>query len=231
MTIHPAEKMETVLPMADACWSTIGVAGDLSCPELERHTHCRNCPRYASAALGLLERDIPTDYRAERSAHFATEAQSESAEIRTAFIFRIATEWFALPVPLLEEVANPRVIHSLPHRRNGAVLGLVDIRGELLICISLAKLLGLEESTAEAGTPGAAYPRLVVIRHEGWRTVFPVSEVRGIHRYHERELSAVPVTVAKGGTTYTKAILPWEGKSVGFLNEDVVIHTLNRSIA
>ena len=32
------------------CWNRIGVRGDASCPELEQHVHCRNCPVYSAAA-------------------------------------------------------------------------------------------------------------------------------------------------------------------------------------
>jgi chemotaxis-related protein WspD len=222
---------KAALPAIGDCWNRIGVRGDLSCPALTQHSHCRNCPTYAAAALTLLDRPMPADYRTERSLHLG-EPASAAAETHAAFIFRIAAEWFALPVPLLEEVANPRVVHSLPHRRNGIVIGLVDVRGELLICVSLSKLLGLDETRApEDAAQGAAYPRLVVIRHEGWRTVFPVSEVRGIHRFHERALKSVPATVAKGGSAYTKTILAWDGKSVGYLDEQLVVQTLNRSVA
>ena len=42
-----------------------------------------------------------------------------------------------------EEIAERRSLHSLPHRRRGIVMGIVNIRGELLICASLGKLLGL----------------------------------------------------------------------------------------
>jgi chemotaxis-related protein WspD len=229
----PSAQTEPTPPsIVSDCWNRIGIRGDLSCPELKRQTHCRNCPTYALAALALLDRALPPDYRAEQSVHLGRHAAIEAVDRRAAFIFRIATEWFALPVPLLVEVASPRVIHSLPHRRSGIVMGLVDVRGELLICVSLLKLLGLDDTSAPDGAGSdATYPRLVVIRHGGWRTVFPVSEVGGIHRYHEQELKEVPVTVAKGASSYTNAILPWAGKSVGSLDEQSLIETLNQSFA
>jgi chemotaxis-related protein WspD len=40
--------------------------------------------------------------------------------------------------PSLDEIVGPRPVHSLPHRRNPALLGLVNVRGELVICVSLA---------------------------------------------------------------------------------------------
>src|SRR4030095_4038577 len=34
-----------------ACWSQVGIWGNRSCPELQQHVHCRNCPAYAEAAV------------------------------------------------------------------------------------------------------------------------------------------------------------------------------------
>jgi hypothetical protein len=59
-------------------------------------------------------------------------------------IFRLGTEWLALPASVFQEVAELGAIHSLPHRRSGLVVGLTNVRGgELLICFSLTKLLVL----------------------------------------------------------------------------------------
>ncbi|HKI70410.1 MAG TPA: hypothetical protein VKA67_12520, partial [Verrucomicrobiae bacterium] len=59
------------LPVRNDCWDKIGVNGDSSCPELEKHIHCRNCPVYTGAALQLLNRPLPVDYRHEWAEHFA----------------------------------------------------------------------------------------------------------------------------------------------------------------
>ncbi len=74
-------------------------------------------------------------------------------------------------------------------------------------------------------------PRLLVLAQEGQRLVFPVDEVHGTHRFHPQQLAAVPATVAKATATYTKAILPWQKKSVGLLDEQLLFYTLNRSLA
>ena len=91
------------------------------------------------------------------------------------------------------EVANLLPIHSLPHRQNGVVLGLANVRGELLVCVSLGQVVGVEPSAAASRERrSAAYQRLLVIRRDGVRVVCPVDEVHGIHRFHPRELKDVP---------------------------------------
>ena len=135
----------------DTCWNRIGVHGDSSCPELQNFVHCRNCPVYSNAGVQLLDRPLPEQYRREWTEHFAQEKKAAEPAKGSALLFRLHTEWLALATQAFQEAAERRLIHSLPHRRSGLVLGLVNIRGELLICVSLSRLLGLER-TAARGT-------------------------------------------------------------------------------
>ncbi|WP_029770758.1 chemotaxis protein CheW [Pseudogulbenkiania sp. MAI-1] len=213
------------------CWNRIGVRGDSSCPELERHIHCRNCPVYAGAAAVLLDGAIPDDTTAEWTRHIAETKLPQEQDTRSVVIFRIGMEWLALPTGVFVEVADLCAIHSLPHRRNGVVLGLGNVRGELLICVSLGSVLGLDLQGETAPPPRTAARRLLVVQHEGRRLIFPVDEVHGIHRFSPRVLQDVPATAVRAGAGYCTAILPWNGKSVGCLDEPALFHTLNRSLA
>lgn len=216
-------------PVVDDCWNRIGVRGDASCPELKRHVHCRNCPTYSAAASALLQRELPTGYRADWAGHYARCQEHEDPGTESVMIFRVGTEWLALPTSVFQEVAEQGAIHSLPHRRSGLVLGLTNVRGELLICFSLAKLLGGDEATQQTREKsGDDRRRLLVVQCEGRRAAFPADEVHGIHRYHPQILQEVPATVAKTAARYTMAMLPWQGTTVGRLDEEVIFHTLDR---
>jgi chemotaxis-related protein WspD len=210
------------------CWNKIGVRGDSSCRELEEHVHCRNCPVHAAAAVALLDREMPADYLADWTRHVAREKPATERDTRSVVVFRIGAEWLALPTIVFKEIVGVRPIHSLPHRRNGLVLGLANIRGELLVCISLRQILQLDE-TAEPKKEKqrAADPRLLVMQHEGGRAACPVDEVYGVQRIYSRDLMAVPATTARATTTYTKAVLSWRQKSVGLLDEHLLFYTLN----
>ena len=127
------------------CWNSIGVRGNGSCPELKQHIHCRNCPVYSTGAAELLDGDLPASHLAEWTRHFAQPKLAAEDETRSIVIFRVAAEWLALPTSVVMEVANLLPVHSLPHRQNGAVLGLASVRGELLVCVSLGLVVGVEE--------------------------------------------------------------------------------------
>jgi chemotaxis-related protein WspD len=216
-------------PIVD-CWNRIGVRGDGSCPELVQYVHCRNCPVYSRAAARVLD-GAPASYFIDRTAQLAKPVHAEQREWRSVVIFRVASEWLALPTSVVVEVANLLPIHSLPHRSNGVVLGLASIRGELLVCVSLRQVVGAEPLAPAGDERGAiAYRRLLVIRREAIRVVCPVDEVHGIHRFHPRELQNVPTTVAKATVTYSTGVLPWQGHSVGALDDQLLFYTLKRSL-
>ena len=213
-----------------ACWNEIGVHGDSSCPELKKHIRCRNCPVYSGAGVKLLDRPLPADYRQEWTDHFAKPKKLPAPNRASAILFRIGREWIALPSQAFQEIADRRPVHSLPHRRKGIILGLANIRGELLICFSLGHLLQLSDlpPPAELRT---AYDRLLVADWNDRRVVFPVDEVRGIHRYQQQELRDPPATLAKSSLSFTQSVFDWEGSMVGLLDPDVLFTSLNRSIS
>jgi chemotaxis-related protein WspD len=214
------------------CWNKIGVSGDRSCPELKKYVHCRNCPVYSAAAVELLDRDMPANYSDEWTRHVAQEKSSTERATQPVVMFRIGSEWLGLPISVFQEIVSVRPIHSLPHRRNGLVLGLANIRGELLICISLRQVLRLDESveTKKEKTRSSS-ARMLFIHHEGLRVVCPVDEVFGIQHFSPRKHMAVPATLAKSPATYTKAVLSWRQETVGLLDENLLFYTLNRGLA
>jgi chemotaxis-related protein WspD len=227
----PAAAPRLVPSTVDDCWNRIGVRGDGSCPELTHYVHCRNCPVYSAGAAALLDVEAPAGYVADRTAYFAEAAPVTTEGTRTVAIFRVASEWLALPATVVIEVANLLPIHSLPHRPSGVVLGLASVRGELLVCVSLGQVVGAESLTTSGGeVRGKAHRRLLVIRRDGVRVVCPVDEVHGLHRFHPRELIAVPTTVARATITYSTALLPWRGHSVGLLDDQLLFYALKRSL-
>jgi chemotaxis-related protein WspD len=212
----------------EACWQSIGVYGNGECRELQKFVHCRNCPVYSHSALRLLDRPLPTDYRAEWAAHFAKEQKVSPPIKASAVLFRIDAEWLALPTYAFQEVAERRRTHSLPHQRQGIVAGLVNIRGELLICVSLGRLLGLEKASRK--TIRTSYDRLLVANWEGSRLVFPVDEVHGTHKFEASEVHEPPATVAKSRPSYTHGIFLWHERPVGLLDPSLLFSALNRSL-
>src|SRR5437667_10341199 len=98
------------------CWNLIGIAGDRSCPELERHIHCRNCPVFSKAARGFFDHPAPEGYLAEWGRLLAAPVTPAESEDLSVLIFRLGNEWLALRTRVVVEVTTPRPVHRIPHR-------------------------------------------------------------------------------------------------------------------
>jgi chemotaxis-related protein WspD len=88
------------------CWNTIGITGNGSCRELLRFVHCRNCPVYSAAATELLDRPLTDDYRHEAAEHYAREKKLTTPAKTSVVIFRVASEWLALPTQVFQEIVD-----------------------------------------------------------------------------------------------------------------------------
>jgi chemotaxis-related protein WspD len=217
---------EHPLAPGEDCWSRIGVMGNGSCAELDKHIHCRNCPVYASAGARLLDRPMPENYRRDWALHFSAPKRQVAPGSVSLLLFRLGGEWLALPTQVFQEVVELRKAHTIPHRRQGALLGIVNVRGELLVAVSLARVLGIE---APKDLPKTA--RLLVSVWESQRVVFPVDEVYGVHRCDPEQLAEPPSTLAKSGSSYTRSVLHWQNNLVCCLDTELLFPALSQSIA
>jgi chemotaxis-related protein WspD len=208
--------VNTSLPVVvDACWNRIGVRGDRTCPELLRVTHCHNCPVFATAGRRFLDAPSPPDYLDEWTARLATPEAAEAADVASVLVFRLGEEWLALPVSVLIEVTGPRAAHRVPHR-GGLLAGVVNIRGELHLCVRLKVLLGMSTEVP----PGASQnPRLIVMRDGGESWAFAADEVEQVRRVPRPALTPPPPTLARAAARLTHGVFESDGRAVGVLDE------------
>jgi chemotaxis-related protein WspD len=252
----------------DDCWNRIGTRGDQSCPALAEWTRCLNCPVFERAAARLLDRpvsdaavDTAADARriaspeqpgdapvevvnADSSGNSNSSESAQSSQTHSAVVFRVADEWLALPTATLKQIEDLRPIHSLPHRRNRVVLGLVNVRGALTMVVSLGELLRLDRTgaakPASDASPGAEpgahvsrsgrYARMLVVAHDCEPVVFPVDEVHGVVRYAAGALKPVPDTLTRSSAAHAAGVLGWQGKTVGVLDAARVFASLTQSL-
>ena len=112
------------------------------------------------------------------------------------------------------------------------MLGLANVRGELLVCVSLGQVVGAEPlAAASHERRDAAYRRLLVIRRDGGprrlsgrrsarHPPFPAAGIEGGARRPSR----------RRRSRYSTALLPWQGQSVGTLDDQLLFYTLKRSL-
>ena len=237
------------------CWRVIGVGGDRSCPELETYIHCRNCPVMANAAEAFFNRAPPDGYLDEWRRVLETTPENTESSGLSVLVFRLADEWFSLAAESLTEVTPLRKIHTIPHRSNSVFAGMVNVRGQLLLCCSLHGLLGLRQidplvlkqrKTLEQKSDDnrsiqlsddaaiLAPERLLVTSLTTGRVTrrwtFPVNEVAGVHRISEEELKEVPSTVGKPGQRFSSALFSWNSRTVSLLDTKQVFEGIHEKI-
>jgi chemotaxis-related protein WspD len=216
------------------CWNRIGVWAETgpSCEILQRVTHCRNCERYTAAGRRILDRPMPEGYQEEWSRIYGRKKEQHAQHTHSVVIFRLGDEWLSLPSQLVREITTLKPIHGLPHRGQGLIRGLVNIRGELRICVSLGSLLGLHQGELTSRDLGYdVFARMILIDREGEQFVFPVTEVQGTHRFSGHELHAVPTTIGKAKATYTRNILKWKERNVACLDEELLLYALQKDLS
>lgn len=216
----------------DDCWNRIGVRGDSSCERLDEYVRCLNCPVFETAARKLLERPIPAVDLSLHDERTAGRRQTPEGVTESFLIFRIGDEWLALPTPIFQRIVQTRPIHTLPHRQHRAVLGVVNVRGELLVCLSLAHLLGFDADIPATRTTGERHdqPRLLVVARNEELAAFPVDQVDGVHRLALSTFREAPATLSQAAAAHTRALAPWRDMTVGLLDADALFDTLNRSL-
>lgn len=219
----------TTLPtpdLADHCWNRIGVLGDSSCPELPQHVHCRNCPVFAHAGQLLFAREMPPEYQSEWTDRLAQAITPPPGDSVPLVVFRLADEWFAWHARSVVEVTEPKVIRRIPHRTNRLLLGLVNIRGELQLGVSLSELLSLHHDDGRAAADAPARARFLVTAHGSASWVFPVDEVSGVRRIPLATLGNVPTTVSHAAAQFTQGVIAADGHTIGYLADDLVFTAL-----
>ena len=223
------ENRQVVAPMAD-CWRHVGVTGDRSCPELKTFVHCRNCPVLSAAARRFFDRPAPAGYLESWREILEQPEVAVDADARSVLIFRLGNEWLALPTAVVVEVTPPRQVHRLPHRSGSVLAGIVNIRGQLQLCVRLEGILGMD---APAREPPSAVPsaRLLVVERTTARWAFRVDEVAGVNRIPGRSLRDVPATVSGADTRATVALFAWQDRTVGLLDEARLLDGLQRRIS
>ena len=147
-----------------------------------------------------------------RSEVAATPPSSDHEGRLVLFVFRVGGERFGIE-PTHVELATPLPdIHSMPHR-GVSLAGVVNVRGTVTLCFSLADVLGC------ASGPSADRPMLLVLAHGGWRVACRVDDAEGVSSFVQSDLQAPPSTLQ--AATHIKGIFEsGNGPGVGWLAVD-----------
>lgn len=212
----------------------------------------------AAAARRFFDRPAPAGYLAEWAEWLAKpperrgRAEDDDGDEApglvkgvSVLIFRLNSEWLAFATRAVVETTLIQPVHHVPHRSNGVLLGLVNLRGQLQLCFSLYGLLGVEDSSSKIDFPieatrrggslgldaarrAGVADRLIVLRDRDRSEVwaFTADEVHGVEQIPRTDLRGVPSTLSNPAVSFSQAVIPWNGRSVGFLDDQRVFAAL-----
>ena len=216
---------------SERCWSLIGTwAATPSCPRLTDAIHCRNCTEFQARAKSLLNAKPPPGYLDEWVDILAEGKDKAVNRGVMVFVFRLDDEWLALPASSLKGVSRISAIHSIPGKTDNIFSGLVNLRGRLQLCFSLKSLLGMDSSNSNRNYDSLFGIRFVEMEQDGFSWVFQVDEIMDIQNYDLDQTMNIPLNVADAGSSYIKSVFQFENRTVGFLDDELIISFLKRRI-
>lgn len=113
------------------------------------------------------------------------------------FVFRVGGERFGIEPARVELATLLPDIHSMPHR-GASLAGVVNVRGTVTLCFSLADVLGCAPGPAEER------PMLLVLAHGAWRVACRVDKAEGMSSFAQADLQAPPSTLQ--AATHVKGV-------------------------
>jgi len=182
-------------------------------------------------AARLLDREVSEEALWESTANVAAKKNVVEPGAKSVTIFRIGTEWLALPTDVVLAIGDRGTIRRLPGRRSGILSGLVNVRGELLLCVALGVVLGLDQPAGGQEAQPASSERLIVCKRRDSQLAFQVSEVHGLYRYHPKDMRNAPATLSRAAAgIYTLGVVPWNDRMVGVLDDELLFYTFSRGL-
>jgi len=211
------------------CWNKIGVWGHQipRCEHLKNLIHCHNCDIFSRAGSQILSRPPQENYLQQWSDNLSQFREEENINVKSALIFRMGDEWFALASEFIKEITHCDKHHSLPHIKNNVLRGLVNVNGELILNVSLGYLFKINKSST---TSKLTNERYIIINDDNECFAFPVSEVKEIIHYNIDDVQSTPSTINKNTSCFIKGIVRHNNTDVGILDSDLVFSALHKNI-
>lgn len=180
-------------------------------------------PAASDAILRLLDRPLSAADLAAGAAFAARPPEARIVRTTRLLLFRIGDESAALPAAALRRVTPIARTVPIPHRSSGVLRGLSNIRGELVLCADLRRLLGLPASSAAPPAASSDQRRMVVIGPADNSWVFEVDALIGVESVDPAAIRPPPVTVEYSLGAFTTGVTEIDSRPVTVLDPERIL--------
>jgi purine-binding chemotaxis protein CheW len=152
-----------------------------------------------------------------RAASLATEQEDEGHDdVISLLLFAIGEEWYAVQISSVREIYNEYVVTPIPCVPP-FILGVINIRGEILSVTELKGLLRLPPTPADTEQP------VIVVENDVCATALVVDAIGDIVDFPREALEPAVATLDKSQAAFVAGSVYVDGKLVGLLNLDEIL--------
>lgn len=146
----------------------------------------------------------------------AEEKTQVLGEIKECFRFRLASEWFLVETAYIDKVVERARISRLPQQAD-FVVGMMNLRGEVILIVDMALLLNLPKTEIREDS------KVILLKVANTVTGFPVDDIVGAISLDTGGLQD-PISTIKGAEAeFIKGLFKNEGKHFAWLEIERVI--------
>lgn len=185
----------------------------------------------ADAIQRLLDRPVTPADLAAGTEMAARPPQSRMTRSVRVLLFRLGNETAALPAKVLRRVTPHARVSPIPHRTSGVLRGICNIRGELVLCADLRRLLGLADPEGEPGAFASDPRRMVVLGPADNSWVFEVDALMGVENVDPSTFREPPMTVGHSIGDYTVGVSEIGGRCVTILDGERILAGFKAGLA
>ena len=183
-----------------------------------------------SAVLRLLDRPVSEADLLARATEVAQPAEVRSVRTVALLVFRLRRESLALPVRSLQSVTARTVPTPIPHRSGGVLCGICNIRGELILCADLPRLLDLPQTVAPPPEAEIDQRRMIVMGSPSDSWTFEVDALIGVERFDLAAARRAPGTVEGRLGAFAASLIDTDSGVVTLLDADRVLSGLKAGL-
>ena len=159
---------------------------------------------------------------ARRARSLALEAVEEETSGRLALLlFRIGAEWYAVRLTAVREIFQEYDVTKIPCVP-GFILGVVNVRGEILSVTDPARMMGIGEIRSAEGVA----PPAVVIADGDIATALVVDEIGDIMEVAEEALEGPVSIIDRSQAEFIAGSAVVEGSMVGLINVERILEPI-----
>ncbi|MBN2405021.1 MAG: purine-binding chemotaxis protein CheW [Coriobacteriia bacterium] len=167
------------------------------------------------------------DILRKRAESLASESEADvQLDLMSLLLFRLADEWYAIRNEDVREIYNEYSVTPIP-RVPDYILGVVNIRGEIVSVTHLATLMRIPQHPDHA--PDAQQPSAIVASTDECVSALIVDEIGDIVEVASSELEPPLSVVDRGHADWVSGSVYLDGRLVGVIDLEKILRPIGEN--